>query len=346
MVQTIATGANHNRLLSGQFLARSKGATGGNRNVSRETANALQQLSRQLSSSNNNERTHLVLTTGLGLSDKGVPLRLPALLIPALKMLRDLGAYNEARGFEQIKAKYIVYQASDFITKTNKLDPQIAAESAAACHQYLTDFIAEYFPDVADQVQIATSDKCAIDPEHIEALAGELKTATPEPIARDMETIAAYGTRRKTIEDSHYYYAAANIILNGGYEPHYPLSGELFEQTDIVMPLGGKKERPFFNASRYYGEQTGVNHAVLPLLVPVGQVPAYYPFPKRDLLLGADKDEVAEFKAPDQTRRDFELLEQHGISVSELAEKQGRKLNDQAYRHIGGNGATGQRRTL
>lgn len=331
----------HNGLLSGAFLGRTAKYEGRTRQVSDETALALQSLSRNLVNTNN--PTNIALTTGLGLSDKGVPLRLPALLIPALQMLRELKSYNEARGFKQISARYIIYQASDFIAQMNKLDPELAKTNSEICKNYIKAFVHQYFPDVSSQIDLFIGDDVSMDYDAVQKLAGLLKNDLPEEIKDDMQKILNYGGRRNAIQDSSYYYAAANIILNGGYNPCYPLSGTLPKNTAIVMPMGGKKEIPFFAMSRFYAQSTNVNYQVIPLVIPVGSIPAYYPFSKGDVLVGAVEEEIEKFNPNSQIAGDFALLAQYGISAEDLsgiANNVETKSYGQNNRSFGRNGPT------
>jgi hypothetical protein len=87
----------------------------------------------------------------------------------------------------------------------------------------------------------------------------------------------------------------------------------------MIVPLGGRKEKPFFNITSYTAETSGCPHAVVPMIVPFGEIPAYYPHDKGDLLLGqTDASSIAAFSPPSATRNDFLMLQNAGIKLTEL----------------------------
>lgn len=331
---------SQSKILHESFLARagsSKVAGFKNEAPSAETALDFQLLARDLA--NGKGKQKIVLTTGLGLSDQGVPLRLPSLIVPGLKMLRELSAIENA------DPHYLIYQARDFITDMNRLDVTHAFNNAAICTKYLENFVAEYFPDLKDRVKIISGDSINIEKDHLETLAQRLAHIEDEPAREDMKTIAGYASRRKTVENSHLYYAAANIILNGGYGPHYPLQDSLPEGTSVIIPMGGKKEKPFFNLTTYISKETGSNQKIMPLLVPVGKIPAYYPNQQGDILVGVEKTKKP-FIPPSEIKGDFTLLDSLGITMEKLealsSTIQGEKNEGQINRHTRRYGPAGQ----
>lgn len=333
-------GQGRNRILSQGFLARSgdtKIAGMKNRSVSEEAARELESLALNLARKDTVQK--ITLTTGLGLSDKGVPVRLPALIVPGLNILREL------RNVANADPYYVIYQARDFITRVNRLDATQAFTNAAQCTQLVSDFINEFYPDLKDRVIVVPGEKADIEEDHLAGLAGQLSKARSLDMYEDMKTIYGYAARRNTQQDGHLYYAAANVILNGGYAPHYPLAGIVPQDTSVIMPIGGKKEKPFFNLTRAVSEQTGTLHTIMPLIVPVGKIPAYYPNRRGDLLVGEGRD-AGGFDPPPEIEGDFKLLEHSGIPVERLETLAG-KVREQTHGksyagYPGRNGPTGQ----
>lgn len=330
-----------NRILREGFLARagrSKVPNMKNRAISQDTARDFQFLARDLDRGNGGHK--IVLTTGLGLADHGVPLRLPSLIVPGLNALRELCEVENA------DPHYVIYQARDFIVGMNRLDAKSAFNNAVICTEYLRKFVDEYFSDLKDRVTIVSGDDIILDKDHLNALAQRLKNVSDTPVAGDMDAIKGYASRRKTVDDSHLYYAAANVILNGGYEPHYPLKDYIPTGTSVVIPMGGKKEKPFFNLTRFIASESGVKQKVLPMLVPVGKIPAYYPNKQGDMLVGSGQ-ETEGFVAPTEIKDDFTLLESLGITVDmlkDLTEKLQEQDDDEeeVTRNFGGDGPTSE----
>lgn len=301
-----------NQILSHRFLARAgntKVHGMKNRASSLSAARGLQLLARDLALKG--EKQSIVLTTGLGLSDKGVPLRLPSLLMPGLNMLEELSQLNN------IEVKYVVYQATSFIVDMNKLDLKNAFENANICEGYLKRFVEKYYPDLTDKVEIVTSDKVDLDSNHIRTLANRLANSQGTIIEDDMKIIEGYASRRKTTDNSHLYYAAANIILNGAYGPHYPMEEVIPADTSVIIPIGGRMEKPFFNITSFINEESNSQYKVFPIIVPVGKIPAYYPNRNGDILVN-DENDLEGFVAPPEIQHDIAMLESRNISLSSL----------------------------
>lgn len=304
--------SGQNLILKDHFLAKagpSRKIARKNRACSESAARDLQMLACAVSRAA--EAQKVVLTTGIGLSDKGVPLRLPALIVPGLNMMRELVKTGNA------DIRYIVYQARDFITETNGLDAAMAFGNAALCTGYIRRFVDEFFPDVADRVTILSGDDFRLGRAHLSTLADRLAGAEDGPVRENMAAIESYASRRRGAARSHLYYAAANIILNGGYGPHYPLRDHVRDDDAVIIPLGGAKEKPFFNLTSLIGAETECRHKIIPVIVPVGGIPAYYPNPRADLLLGRDGGDE-DFVPPPEIENDFALLENMGITVGML----------------------------
>lgn len=256
----------------------------------------------------------VVLTTGLGLSDQGVPVRLPALLVPGLEVLRELVGQGR-------EASYVVYQATDFIIQANGLAGAAARENAATMETYMDRFVSRYYADVAEHVVFRTGCECAVDDRELGAVEAGLAALekeeapafkTPE-IAGAFDLIRAYGERHAGANVCMRY-AAANVLLNGGFAGSYPFARRTMEGVTVV-PLGGQREAPFFALTSAMSVYTGCSYDVQPALVPTGKMPAYYPCPDGDLLLGQP---VSGFKPPRRTREDFKVLETLGASVDSL----------------------------
>jgi hypothetical protein len=222
----------------------------------------------------------VVLTTGLGLSDKGVPLRLPAVLLTGLSLLQTFVKQGQ-------RARYVVYQATDFITEVNKLDPVKAQNCSEQTANYLDQFVGRFFPELVQLVTIKTGADCVVRRMHLidaEQSLHDLARKDDPKINAALDTICSYGHQHKG-SDAYIRYAAANVLLNGGYAKHYPLFDFSGAANAVVMPLGGQKEAPFFSLTSAMASFTGCLHRVEPQIVPTGKIPTYYPCRDGDLLL-------------------------------------------------------------
>ncbi len=259
----------------------------------------------------------IILTTGLGLSDQGTPLRLPALLLPGLSLLRNLLD-------EGIPARYVVYQATDFIIETNSLNPIKAQHCADQTTRYLHDFVGHFYPDIAPSVDFKTGANCRIEQKPLTMVENILQDMLPRPSNKEpaelnnvdaaFALIRAYGERHKGGK-VFMRYAAANVLLNSGFADTYPLLNlSAFPQATVV-PLGGQREEPFFTLTSAVATHTKCTHSISPMIVPTGKMPAYYPCPDGDLVLDTPDNS---FVPPRRIKGDFEALKQIGATIEIL----------------------------
>ena len=93
------------------------------------------------------KQSFLFFTTGLGLSKCGqVPVRLPALIVPALQVMEKFKVSDLA------VPQYLIYQATNFIAETNEIDQEVAMNASLQIKTYLKAYVAEFHPDLIPYV--------------------------------------------------------------------------------------------------------------------------------------------------------------------------------------------------
>ena len=212
------------------------------------------------------------ITTGIGLDKScALPVRLPALIIPGLSMLRALKEAGAG------VPTYVVYQATGFIAETNAIAAPDAFVCARRMEDYLRRFVAAAFADVAEHVVFKMGcPYSAHDKQEVQTIADrleDLRAATP--------SIDAALAKLETCEKKHSnstgmsrMYAAANVYYNGA-DARYPF-GDAGVRAKVLIPVGGTAERPFFELTSLIAEQN--KRANFPHLITLGSRPTYYAY--------------------------------------------------------------------
>jgi hypothetical protein len=222
----------------------------------------------------------LMLTTGIGLSTGELPLRLPALLVPGLEMIRSFAQYYP----KEELPKYLVYQATALIAKYNNLPEAHAEQRAKEMQQYIEEFIAHFYPDIQDQVVLQIGLPHPEEIEHLCASIGEeIRELCRDALEDVGQVIEQYKQRHSQAkEDTAYRYAAGNALYNGANEEYYPFLEHITQETKYILPIGGQAEVPFFHLTSAFAKKRE-GYKVLPLVThSVGKKPTYYHYPKEN----------------------------------------------------------------
>ncbi len=232
-----------------------------------KSANDLQNLCRNIVNDTLNWK--ISLTTWIWLGDIWVPIRLPSLIIPWLRVIRNL----KKIWVEDIK--YVIYQAKSFIINENSLNKKNAQINSQIILNYLNWFISEYYPDLLENI-IYDFD-FNLDIEHIWIIANNIKFLKwNKDVELTMWKLVNYALSKWKTEDSAFIYWAANILCNWHINEYYPINNN----HEIIIPIWWKKERPFFNLWKVYEEENFSNSQkkiIIPLIQKTWEIPTYYP---------------------------------------------------------------------
>ena len=248
------------------------------KNLNPETSRDLERLSRRLA--NNPTGTRLSFTTGVGLSDVGMPCRLNAVIIPTLRVLQRL----RALGFEDIS--YRVYQATDFIIAENWLDQAAAEQVAKLMDINMRSMIRQKYPDIAQYIHLDFG--TPVDTDTVDSVVVQLQDSE----SPSMRQILAYAKSKSHSALSAYRYAAANIICNGHTSPQ---SAENHRYTLLVW---WAKEKPFFQLGRDYEKEQWYDTNIIPLIQSTWAIPPYYPQIWKEIYLSPDDRIVYPTESP------------------------------------------------
>jgi hypothetical protein len=276
----------------------------------------IQKIAREIAQ-NNISAQHIILTTGFGIHRSlQIPVRLPALLLPALRIMER---------FHEVGLPvptYIAYQATEFISETNEFQLKETKKCAEQMEAYLRGYIDRFHTKIAANVILRFN----------EPYSEAIRTDIEETIGIIRECIGEHAHLREMLqklqicEQKHSNgtnkfgnYAAANALYSGAIGG-YPFADDLPTNLKAILPIGGNAEKPFFAITPVLADRSGAT--VIPLLTPLGARPTYYPYPA----LG-DPTSIDDYKnmakAPlkdGPLRTDFAALHADGATPDALAD--------------------------
>jgi len=258
------------------------------------------------------EETKVVVTTGFGLpADGKVPLRLPSLFVPGIKMIENM----VKKGHEN--CSYVIYQTPNLIKEINKIKSPVKKTSDLQ-KDYINAFLDEACPDknIREKIEVRFLDDRLKDTELknvVDNLSVFIKRQHESGNAKyqEMNKILQYGSGHKQSNDSAYQYAAINAIYNQALKFNPLSNGE--EGDKVVIPVGGDKERPFFSLTHQIAKDFNNESKVMPMVHQVGFRPSYYPY-KDEVCLG----EGIPKELPYELKKDYEVLDK-AASLKKMA---------------------------
>lgn len=293
------------------FLLKEDSVAGPLRFVEGEDGKRLQKISRQISAEQTPDaKKYLAYTTGLGLSLRGIPLRLPALIVPTLKVMKrmhEIGVHPP---------DYLIYQATDFIAETNAMDVDRARGVSTLMHRYLEKYVQVLHPELTEHVQFSFGNEAAISSQKIDSIVSLIREKMNQggKFTALMEKFSFYREQNGHPKGSEFSYAAANALCNGAVEELYPFQEKIGYAPHIV-PIGGQREHPFFQVSKALNGEKG---QIIPMLQRAGEMPTYYPYRGGDFIADETSSEVNVQQLPTAIRYDYQVLESDGAHPSML----------------------------
>ncbi len=258
---------NSNSIMNSFLLSKDK-ELGSNKISYTSSAIDLQNLCKSIV--NDTLDWNIVLTTWIWLNDIWVPIRCPALIIPALKIIRNLV------NLWINNIEYSIYQATSFIIKENSLDENLAKNNSKIIQNYLKWYILEYYNDIFDKISFDFN--LDLDENNLLNVAENIKWLLwNQDINLAMWKLVNYAESKWKSETSAFIYGSANIVSNWHVGDYYPVKNE---SSDIIIPIWWKKEKPFFNLWKVYEENYNVDYnkkIIIPLLQKTWEIPTYYP---------------------------------------------------------------------
>lgn len=247
----------------------------------------------------------ILFTTGIGLKSEEIPLRLPAVLLPALR------AMEKMKELELPVPQYLVYQAVDFIAETNAVPIGTARIISQKMINYIRLYIDVVHPEVAEKVHLES--KVNLLANQVERVAQEIRNSALELLGNDPQAVkrlAEYASRNSKVgDDSCYTYASANVLCNGAMPKEYPFP-KFLESLDVLLPIGGRREVPFFELTREIALRSETPYSVIPLLTRIGELPTYYAYPSGDITNAKDCTEERIQELHGNIRNDFAALKE------------------------------------
>lgn len=285
-------------------------------------ANLLQNLALQIERGNINAGEKLRFTTGMGVdcSRGDFAIRMPALLIPALelmKKIRELGIFG---------TRYEVFTASEFLAEHYGINNDELKSVVDSRMAYMRRFVDLIYPDLQDDVEFIAGDekypetRLVID-EVAKKISSIIDFGSEEVESADRKKIIDIMDKLKIcaakydVANSHFKYAAANMVYSDSFNQY-----QVFNDKDKVSVMfGGMAERNFFQMNAL---MPGMRPEIS-LIVPVGGRPVYYPRPDLGDIVEVEdfaKSFVDDFAgiADRQIRSDLTILKKVGVNPDNI----------------------------
>jgi hypothetical protein len=236
-------------------------------------ADVIQRLGKSIAEGNASPGD-IQLTSGYGIHRSyDFPVRAPALMIPALKVLEEMQRIGLT------PPRYLVYQATDFIAETNGLDPEKAKESAQKLEAYLRGYVEKFHASIAEHVSFAFGcDYPETVRQGIQGVTESIRAKALQvlEIEAAAKRIGSYEQRNSNATGEFDTYAAANAVYSGA-TADYPFADQTPSNVQTIIPIGGTPEKPFFTITSDFADAHNPPRKVIPFLTPIGSRPTYYP---------------------------------------------------------------------
>jgi hypothetical protein len=269
----------------------------------------LQAFSRELAA-DRKKADRMLFMTGTGLDAHRIPVRFPALFVPVLRVMercREIGIGSP---------RYLIYQATDFISEAINVDRDAAHATGERMRLFLSRYMETLHPQIADQVMLRFGNEVSLACEDVEGITAEIRErigacTLDEGVTRRLEE---YRRNNHAPPGSEYPYAAANVLCNGVVPSKFPFQSELRSDTEVLLPVGGRREEPFFQLSKAFRNGSVELPHVVPMLTRTGEMPTYYPYKAGDILDPEECTEQTIKTLQASLRYDFEALASDGAS--------------------------------
>lgn len=233
----------------------------------------LQDFSRRVAASEASTE-NILYTTGYGIHRSyEFPVRAPALMLPVLHVLEEM----KRIGLEP--ARYLVYQATGFIVHANNLDPDLAYQSSQRLESYLRGYVQRYHRSIADYVSFEFGSEYTEDlARSIENIASHVRSDTHLLLNAEhlLKKTSEYERQQSNGKGSADVYTAANALYSGVNED-YPFQDKISDHTEMIIPVGGNPEKPFFAFTSLMADMRSSARKVIPFLTALGSRTMYYP---------------------------------------------------------------------
>lgn len=216
------------------------------------------------------QSTHLHIWFGLP-KNWEIPIRLPALLVPALEIIKRLLEW----GIEP--PQLIIYQATSIISEVNKIPREDAINIATIMETRLHNFIKENFPRLLPYINIEFWEK-ENDWDTLEIIKGYSWKISKTLWENGSNSHFQECERRYSNWNNAYtLYVTANTFYNGGFD-EYPFQNT--NEPQNIIPIWGRSEAKFFET--LLQTQTSLRE-IFPLITQIGAFPTYYHNPRWDI---------------------------------------------------------------
>jgi hypothetical protein len=264
-----------------------------------------------------------IITVGMGASDSVPSLRLPAYIIPAIKVVKDIRMGNRIAAIPKVR----VFKASHAGAYVNGMDLTTVRGITDITLRFLQDFVDTFFPEIASSFIFESDIDYKNTPIYskilkVSQIIGDLTGLDDEFTSLHM--MGAKHGGENGLENSFFYAAAHPFYNQSVIAKDIDNSISSFTITNpnpaLIMDLGGRPQK-IFNAvilklRSVLNPEEYTFPALVNCIVKSGKVPVYYQARKGDILLSDKCFSIDDFVKDPYTDSDYELI------FNEISEKE------------------------
>lgn len=263
----------------------------------------------------NNRINDAVFTIGLGSSATIPSLRLPAYIIPVIKVLKEIRARNGTTAIPRVR----VFKATNAGAYVNNLDIGTVKHVTEITLNFLSEFVDAFFPEVASSFYFESDNDYKESPVYSKILEVSKIVSNLTGLNDELASLRMMGAKHggKNGSDNAFFYAAAHPLYNQSITPRdiaNSISGFTMSNPNppLIIDFGGRPQKTF-NAVIYKLRATlSTEEYSLPglinCIVKTGKIPVYYQAKKGDILLSDDCTSIDDFLIDPMTEADYEAI--------------------------------------
>lgn|GEM_PF-2375434 len=263
----------------------------------------------------NTRANDAVFTIGMGSSATIPSLRLPAYIIPVIKVLKEIRAGNVANAIPKVR----VFKATNAGAYVNNLEIDTVKHVTDITLNFLSEFVDAFFPEVASSFYFESDVDYKESPVYSKILQLSQIVSSLTGLDDELASLRMMGAKHGGNNgfENAFFYAAAHPLYNQSITPRdivNSISGFTMANPNppLIIDFGGRPQRTF-NAVIYKLRTTlDIREYSLPglinCIVKPGKIPVYYKARKGDILLSDDCTSIDDFLIDPMTEADYESI--------------------------------------
>jgi hypothetical protein len=263
----------------------------------------------------NNHVNDAVFTIGMGSSATIPSLRLPAYIIPVIKVLKEIRAGNVATAIPKVR----VFKATYAGAYVNNLDIDTVKHVTDITLNFLSEFVDSFFPEIATSFYFESDNDYKDSPIYSKILQISKIVSNLTGLDDELTSLRMMGAKHGGNNgfDNAFFYAAAHPLYNQSITPRdivNSISGFTIANPNppLIIDFGGRPQKTFNAVIYKLRSNLSIEEYSLPCLInciiKTGKIPVYYQARKGDKLLSDNCTSIDDFLIDPMTEADYEAI--------------------------------------